>query len=291
MAKNLFWLASYPKSGNTWLRAFIGALLGQELISEDGRFNKFSSQCSDRAVFAQVFGKDTAPATEGTLSWRLPYQRALSARFGASQHFVKTHCRYRGPEGAPLFASDVSAQAVLVVRNPVDVAASLTNHFGVDANTAIAILNNPEAMMAKNSARNFDTPLGDWTQFHREWTGETDIPLSVLRYEDLSADPVAHFGTFAARVFNIRDVDIIGRAINAASFETLQARESRFGFDEKPGTAPRFFWKGQPFHGLEMFDEGQRERIWRAHGEAARALGYDYDGKMVSVMPMDSDAL
>ncbi len=284
--KNLFWMASYPKSGNTWLRAFIGGLLGQELIREDGTFPKFSSQCSDRAIFEQVFAGEIPPATEGTFAWRPAFQRALSARFGQRQHFVKTHCRYDMPDGQPLFAPDVSVRAVMIVRNPIDVAASLTNHFGVDLQSAISIINNADAIMAKSSSRNFPTPLGDWSTFHRSWLRQTAIPLTIMRYEDLHADPERHFGKLAAEVFRVTDKDRVAQAMAAARFETLQARENRHGFDEKPTPGTQFFWKGRPFHGLEIFDSQQRRKIWDAHGEVAGLLGYRYDGTEITMGEM-----
>lgn len=282
MPKTLFFLASYPKSGNTWVRAFLGALSGSEIISADGRFNKMTSQCADRAIFAQVFAGRPAPQTDGRLDWRLPFQRALSALF-PGRHLVKTHCRPFGPDGAPLFAEDAALGALLIVRNPFDVSASLGNHFGVDRTTAIGILNNPGAVMAKNSKANFDTPLGDWSSFHREWLDQRLMPLTVIRYEDLHADPERLFARVAALAGDRQDRDAIRAAIAASSFSELKARETRFGFDEKPGRAEAFFWKGEVGGGFKDLSPAERDRIWAMHRDMASRFGYHYDGKTLTI--------
>ena len=278
---NIIWLASYPKSGNTWLRAFISALIGLETISETGKFASFSTQCNARTMFDTTFAGQTPPPTEGTNVWRLPFQRALSQKAGNSRVFGKTHCRYAGADGEVLFAVDVALRAILVVRNPIDVCASLTNHFGVGVPIAIDMINNPKASMARNSTLNFETPLGDWSSFNRSWLSERDMPLTVLRYEDMFFQPEIVFPLIARDVLGVTDGDRIQAAIDKAAFGELQQREQRFGFDERPGRSERFFWKGRPWHGLEMLSKAEQRVVWTRHKPMAEKLGYRWkDGKI-----------
>jgi len=284
--KNIIWLASYPKSGNTWLRAFISALIGLDTISEAGKFANFSTQCNARNTFATTFAGETPPPTEHTNAWRLPFQKKLSDAAGADRVFCKTHCRYAGADGEVLFATDAALRAILVVRNPIDVCASLTNHFGVGVPVAIDMINNPKASMARNSKLNFETPLGDWSAFNRSWLAERDIPLMVLRYEDMFFQPETVFPMVANEIFGITDQARIEVAMNNAAFGELQGREQRFGFDERPGRAERFFWKGRPWHGLETLSKAEQRTVWARHKPMAEKLGYRWKDGQIAISPL-----
>jgi len=284
--KNIIWLASYPKSGNTWLRAFTSALLGLEIINEQGRFSPFSSQCNAKDAFEAAFQGKVAPETENTNGWRIPFQRQLSENSGEQRLFCKTHCRYSTSRGEVLFDPQSSLRAILIVRNPIDVAASLTNHFGVGVPVAINMINNAEAAMARNSPRNFEAPLGDWSSFNRSWMRQQDIPLTILRYEDMFDPDAKVFARFAGDVMDIHDGDRIEAAAKASQFDALQQKEARFGFDERPGRAERFFWKGRPWHGLEMLNSAEQSAVWKKHGPLAEKLGYHFKGGKIVLRPM-----
>lgn len=288
--KNIIWLASYPKSGNTWLRAFISAFIGLEVIGENGSFANFSTQCNARNTFATAFAGETAPPTEGTNAWRLPFQRKLAEKAGNQRIFCKTHSRYAGADGEMLFAVDAALRAILVVRNPIDVCASLTNHFGVGVATAIDMINNPKAAMARNSTANFETPLGDWSSFNRSWIAQRDMPLMLLRYEDMFFQPESVFPLVASELFGITDAARIEAAMDKAAFGELKEREERFGFSERPGRAERFFWKGRPWHGLELLSKAEQRAVWAKHKPMAERLGYRWKDGKIDTLPLQASA-
>lgn len=284
--KNLIWLASYPKSGNTWLRAFVSALIGMEVISDRGQFARFSTQCNARDMFGAVFKGETAPLTEGTNAWRLPFQRKLSEKAGANRTFVKTHCRFTDTNDEPLFWADTALRAFLVVRNPIDVCASLTNHFGVGIATAIDMINNPKAAMARNSELNFETPLGDWSSFNQSWLMQRDMPVMLIRYEDMFFQPEAVFPLVARELFGITDAARIEMAMNKAAFGELQGREAKFGFSERTGKSERFFWKGRPWHGMESLSKAEQRAVWARHRPLAETLGYMWNDGAIELGPL-----
>lgn len=284
--KNIIWLASYPKSGNTWLRAFISALIGLEVIGENGSFANFSTQCNARNTFATAFAGETPPPTEGTNAWRLPFQRRLSENAGEQRIFCKTHSRYAGADGEALFAVDAALRSILVVRNPIDVCASLTNHFGVGVPVAIDMINNPKAAMARNSTINFETPLGDWSSFNRSWIAQRDVPLTLIRYEDMFFQPESVFPIIARELFGITDTARIEAAMDKADFGELKEREERFGFNERPGRAERFFWKGRPWHGLETLSKAEQRAVWTKHKPMAEKLGYRWKDGKIDTLPL-----
>ena len=54
---NLIWLASYPKSGNTWLRIFLTTLLSNDSYLDLNHL-KFSEIYSDASFFKKFYKKD-----------------------------------------------------------------------------------------------------------------------------------------------------------------------------------------------------------------------------------------
>jgi len=138
-----FWLASYPKSGNTWLRMMIGALAAPDDVEPDiNDLPQRGGMASDRFVFDFHTLVDSSLLTFDEIDRLHP---AVHAARAAGSHaeddkaallesdrarFVKTHDAYtRLPDGAPLLGGRQAADgAVLIVRDPRDVAPSLANH-------------------------------------------------------------------------------------------------------------------------------------------------------------------
>lgn len=292
VVQNIIWLASFPKSGNTWMRAFIGSLLGFGTISEQGSMANFSSNCSSLYLWPQVFAGREQPPIEMDMAWRAEYQIGLSQMLGDARHFCKTHSRYGTVVGNRLFVPEVSRAAVVIVRNPFDVAASMANYFTttpdkgalIAANEQLTFNNNPDGGQNRIS-------VGSWDLNVLSWVTQTDIPMLILRYEDLYADPVKHFSRMANEVLGITDEAQIRAAVEEADFKNLQKKEAEYGFDEAKSEVNPFFWKGYPYHSLEVFTSEQQAFIWKRHGAVATAMGYRFNDGKVSLADMNMTAL
>ncbi len=286
--KNLIWLASFPKSGNTWTRAFIGSVLGFGTIGESGDFPLFTSICSGKFLWSQAFKDQPWPEVDMSMAWRVPYQRALSQLVGNSRHFCKTHSRYGTVVGNDMFAEDVSRYAVVIVRNPFDVAASMANYLTTTPEKGAAAMSN--AMLTFNNTDNnrlHRISVGGWDVNIVSWLTQQDIPMIVMRYEDIHADPVGEFGRLAREVLGITDEARIRAAIEESSFEKLKAKEQKFGFNEAVSKANPFFWKGELYHSLDIFTPRQQEIIWKVHGHVAEPLGYRFENGKIHLEPME----
>jgi aryl sulfotransferase len=115
--------------------------------------------------------------------------------------------------------------------------------------------------------------------------------MLILRYEDLHADPVKHFGRLAREVMGIDDEALIAASAADADFSNLRKREEKFGFDEAKSRVNPFFWKGYPYHSLEIFTQKQKDVIWQRHGAVAEAMGYRFEGGKVTLSDIDTAAL
>jgi hypothetical protein len=194
--------------------------------------------------------------------------------------FVKAHDAYTlTPDGEPLLAGRSGAVgAIVIVRDPRDVAPSLANHNASSIDEAIAFMADPTATYAGRTDRQ-DLQLRQrvlsWSAHVASWLDQTDLPVHLVRYEDLAQDTVGVFTR--AMAFSGRQATeaAIRRAVEEAAFERLQQQESDRGFAEAPSRARRFFRRGQAGGWREELTPAQAAAIEAAHGEMMLRLGYE----------------
>jgi hypothetical protein len=271
---NIVWLASYPKSGNTWIRAFLANLIANR--SDPVPLNDLARYCDDEArpeFFNAVAGK---PNTELSLDEILairPRVHAFIATNARGTRFVKTH-NYAGAfNGHPLHNADVTAGAIYVVRNPLDVVVSMTHHFGLTVDQAIERLGN-EQVATVNDAMFVTQLLGSWSFHVKSWADHESERILVLRYEDLLEKPTKHFAKVARLVGIGQDRARIERAVKHAGFGTLSSLEKKHGFIEVSDKAARFFRTGKMNQWREALGREQVQRVVDAHREQMTRFGY-----------------
>jgi len=275
---NIVWLASYPKSGNTWIRAFLANLIANK--SDPVPLDELARYCDDEArpeLFSAVAGKPSTDLSPGEIAEIRPRVHALIAANARGTRFVKTH-NYNGAlDGHPLHNAEVTAGAVYVVRNPLDVAVSMTHHFGLTVDEAIERLGNDEVATA-NDAMFVTQLLGSWSFHVRSWAGLASERILIVRYEDLLEKPAKHFAKVAKLVGMGQDRARIDRAIRHAGFGTLSSLEKKHGFVEASDKATRFFRTGRMNQWREALGRGQVQRIVDAHREQMARFGYVPNG-------------
>lgn len=275
---NIVWLASYPKSGNTWIRAFLANLIANK--SDPVPLDELARYCDDEArpeLFSAVAGKPSADLSPGEIAEIRPRVHALIAANARGTRFVKTH-NYNGAlDGHPLHNAEVTAGAVYVVRNPLDVAVSMTHHFGLTVDEAIERLGNDEVATA-NDAMFVTQLLGSWSFHVRSWAGLASERILIVRYEDLLEKPAKHFAKVAKLVGMGQDRARIDRAIRHAGFGTLSSLEKKHGFVEASDKATRFFRTGRMNQWREVLGREQVQRIVDAHREQMARFGYVPNG-------------
>lgn len=279
---SLVWLASYPKSGNTWLRALLAAYLNEQPI--DG-FDLVGSTSGDRAVFDNTTGLSSSDLTDDEIDLLRPaaYRRQAAGR--STPCFMKVHdAWYRSLAEEPIFPADRSRGAILVVRHPMDVAVSYAHHMGhADYEVAVDHLGNAEEVMGGGRQRQFRQRTFGWSGHYRSWTCQNEIAVLTIRYEDMLADTagvlrrVVTFLDLPAERIDAR----IAHAVDAARFDRLQALEVAQGFVERPVAAQRFFRSGRAGDGIAGLSARLKRRIIDEHGAAMRELGYSRDGSDV----------
>jgi hypothetical protein len=141
----IFWIASYPKSGNTWVRSFIANVISEQ---RPVPLNKLGTYCASEATasFYKPFGDietmDARPSKEN-MELRQIVQERLSINAAPRDILLKTHNLHGDYLGLPLVREDLTVGGVYMVRDPRDVAVSLADHSGSSIDDAIALMTPP----------------------------------------------------------------------------------------------------------------------------------------------------
>jgi hypothetical protein len=271
----ILWLASYPRSGNTWLRAFLHNLLRNPAEPYDiNRLQDFTLLENDARWYRRF---DPRPAPELTkeevAALRPKVQEAMT---GASPDtiFVKTHNALLEDRGHPLVSVQLTAGAIYVVRNPLDVVLSYSAHFGVSVDAAIEAMTHPGTQSIANQEHFVYEVFGSWSQNVESWTARPSPALLVLRYEDMLSEPRVAFRRVATFLGLRTTADRLDRAIEHSSFDRLRAQERTSGFRERSLKSDRFFREGRSGQWRDLLTPAQIDAVVGAcRGPMAR-FGY-----------------
>ena len=283
--RGFVWLASYPKSGNTWMRALLANVLAAPARPVSMNALPFGV-APDSARFGELAGVAMEDLTRDEVGNLIPAffrlnrrLRIAEQRMDARSHlYRKVHCAYvLNRAGQPLFPESVTAGAVCIVRNPLDVAVSWTFHAGEgDFAKSVVRLNNVRTTLGAPGRR---LRLLDWSGNVGSWCA-APFPVLVVRYEDLIADTAAQLRR-VARFLRLDDVSDarLRHAVSRSAFANLREREKREGFPEKPSVNAGFFFReGRAGGWRRHLPAAEARKLVRRHRSTMAALGYDPAG-------------
>jgi hypothetical protein len=277
--KGLVWIASYPRSGNTWVRIFLHHLIrikrgrpaGENEI--DLIADTAPSIAGQVEMFARHMGKPVVQASMQDIVFARPKVAAEMAERAGGVQAVKTHSVMGRVFDTPLIPLGVSVGAVYVVRNPLDVAVSLADYMARPIDATITSLG-----AHLNASTTTDLLVaeiwGSWSENVRSWTTNTPPVIKVVRYEDLIENPVAGFGAIAEHMRIGASPAEIEEAVHLSSFGVLTKRERASGFVDRPEWIERFFRVGRVGQWRDQLTPAQVERITADHHEQMARFGY-----------------
>ena len=146
----IFWLASYPNSGNTWFRTVLRTYMSGAETPVDINALQTGQIASSRAWVDDVAGFDTADLTQTEIEDLRPHVYRWSAAEIAETGYHKIHDAYRMTrDGRPLVDDEATRGAVYIIRNPLDVAPSYAAHNGLSVDLAITDMATPNHALAR----------------------------------------------------------------------------------------------------------------------------------------------
>lgn len=212
---------------------------------------------------------------------RIDAETASETRVG-DVRFIKTHdCWDYTIDGEPLLGGRSGAEgAILIVRDPRDVAPSMAHHRAQTIDQSIDFMSDPEAGFCDRRDRQpnqLRQRLRRWSDYNAGWLDQREIPVHLVRYEDMQADPANAF----RRALAFAGVDISAaeaeQAARFADFGELRKQEAEHGFREAPLVLSTggFFRRGIAGAWLDELTSDQVARLEADHAPMMARLGYD----------------
>ena len=247
--KNIIWLASYPKSGNTWFRVFLTNLLSDSDTPANINDLTETSISSSRKIFDEYTGLSSSDLTFEEIDRMRPDVYRMQSLESDELLFKKVHDKYYCLEkDQALFPAEISKGVIYFVRNPLDVLVSFAYHSAKPVKKMISTLNNSNfAFCDKNDKlqNQLRQILGSWSDHVKSWTDQTKIPVHVVRYEDMVNSTFDSFSKAVKFIGLKKTENEISDAIKMSDFSVLANQEKKDGFKEKMIKSKSFFREGK----------------------------------------------
>jgi len=278
MKRGIIWLASYPKSGNTWFRIFLTNLLQNADVPANINALEKTPIASARQIFDDEIGFEASDLTADEIDRLRPELYTQLAETAQEPLFMKIHDAYSDiMDNLPLIPQAATDCALYFIRNPLDVAVSFAHHNGWNYETSIAKMADKSFAFCSKPDRLYNQlrqKLLTWSSHVLSWVDFAPFPVCVLRYEDMKMRSLETFAR-AVRFARIEHTpEQIKKALCFSSFDTIQKQESIHGFREKSSSSSLFFRQGRIGSWREELSKNQAQRIVNDHQEVMRRFGY-----------------
>jgi len=267
MPQGISWLASYPKSGNTWVRFFLTAYrFGHLNINNNIPYIRGDLDAYTYQILSPRRLKD------------IPYTGHLLLRHAVLLHkiyakkydpiILKTHHSRVSIHGIDLFPPQYMSKSVYIVRDPRDVVCSYNKHMGnKDIDLSINNMSAEDAVFQDKSTDLFMFTYS-WRQHVISWNKDDTL---VIRYEDIKTHPDQMFKLILKQYNLDVDDDRVTEAISLSDIERLKRQEAKDGFIEKK-YQEKFFGGGEGWRN-ELTEE-QVRRIEEENGDVMEQFDY-----------------
>jgi hypothetical protein len=271
--RRINWIASYPKSGNTWVRAIVDRIVHPERPLD---INALGNTAPSFSGLTQKFveSKDIRLSGSAPGEVRRWWPQVQQQICETSDHeiFLKTHNVAAKFDSGPFPDPGSTASAIYILRDPRDVALSYAYHYKMTLGLAIVALTTSSAFNIKQEQLGLTELLMSWGEHVFGWTSLKSCPLLVLRYEDLLANPTDGVRSIAKFLDKPLAPDQVADIVAATAFEQLKGQEKAKGFKESV-RPDGFFRVGTSGQWREVKDQSvfaplidKNARMMRRHG-------------------------
>ena len=276
--KNIIWLASYPKSGNTWFRVFLTNLLSD--MESPANINDLAetSISSSRKIFDEYTGLSSSDLTFEEIDRLRPEVYRMQSAESNELLYKKVHDKFQmADKNQPMFPEEISKGVIYFIRNPLDVLVSFAYHSAKPVNKMASVLNDSKYAFCDNNnklSNQLRQVIGSWPDHVRSWTDQKTIPVHIIRYEDMLNSTFENFKK-AVQFIGLEKTDTeISDAIKKSDFTVLSNQEKENGFKEKMIKSKSFFRKGKIGDWQNHLDDNMVEEIIKNNMEIMIKYGY-----------------
>ena len=278
----IIWLASYPKSGNTWMRSMVSSLL----YSNDGEFNFTLIEKIDQfpeKKFFKSYVKNFNDFNEIKKNWIIAQD---IINLDGKIKLFKTHQGKFTVEGNNFTNNENTLATIYIVRDPRNLVQSISNHYTKSLNDSCEFLLTPKIM---GNSKNFEekrgglyTLLGRWNDHYRSWTTNKNN-LLLIKYEDLLKNPRAELEKtikFLKKYLKFQvDENKIKKILETTSFNNLKKLENEGQFTEnalnkEDGSKVNFFHLGPKNLWQKDLDKKIIHKLEKNFFNEMKELGY-----------------
>ncbi len=280
----IFWIASYPKSGNTWLRTLISSyyysndgFYTQELIKQIGQFPE--------KKYFESFEYDPKSVI-GTSNFWIKAQEKINR--DKKLRFFKTHNVFGKINNNPFTSKENSIGCIYIVRDPRNVITSLSNHYELDYEKSLEWMTNHKKYIydnrGENDYGNFQF-ISSWSNNYKSWKIQRDVPIKIVRYEDLLektyevTKDIIGFINKTSKIQVKIDIKKLKNSVNSTLFVKLKKLEKNNGFSEaifskKKNKMIPFFNLGPDNNWEKILNKSFADKLCNIFAEDLLELGY-----------------
>ena len=279
----IIWIASYPKSGNTWLRSLISSYF----FSKNGVFN-FNQLANIKQFSCNNINSSEINSTN--------YQAIVSKNWIPTQeiinkdkkiHFLKTHNAICSINGNSFTNQNNTVAAIYIIRDPRNVITSISNHYNLSLQDSLEFIKNKRKIIFPNKKKinhhddfNF---ISNWSDHYSSWKNINFAPIKIIKYEDLTRDTNKTFISileFLSKFIKFNfDKSKIKNSIDSTTFDKLAEMEREVGFAESSDSTLnskkiRFFHLGNKNTWSNLLDKNVSHDIDDFFKKEMKTLGY-----------------
>ena len=277
----IIWLASYPKSGNTWVRSFLSAYY----YSSDGKFTFELLKKIKQFPSKEFFDRKLLSVDEASQNWLIAQKKIKDRK---KICFLKTHNVNGAFKGNSFTTTEFTAGAIYIVRDPRNVLSSMMNHYSLNESDALKMINSIyRNLKDENDENNYASYsfISSWSNNYNSWKISKNFNILLIKYEDLENDTYNTFSKIVNFTNNIIkkeskiDENKFKLALETTNFEVLQKKEEYEGFDEavyssKEGKTKPFFNLGRKNNYKNLLKPETSKVIEGLFEKEMKELGY-----------------